>query len=972
MTNTRYLCIAAFFVLVSALISNTAVVVACTNKLVTPFSNSTICNYDGTATTYFGYNNENDETVSMNPGSFNNRFIPDPKTRGQPGSFLPGVNSNVFSVTWSISQTYNWIKWQTRSNTNSGNVQYVKVFWPEGCPSPLSSTTSTPVVTSASTIPSEPTTAPTLTTAHSQATTTIASTTPPPCHGDNCFINGPPITVHESSSVSLESIGDGLFRLCAVFDNSMGIFWMASLNNLTFCKINEINPPPQPPQPSGTHFDLYRVCDTYVPYAPVLQQDDCGNMRTDHYANDFNTLLETGPYYYHGWVYSLVTPNGTRQRACHDFSIQSIGQCRSRNYVYGQDESDITPLVTVNQNGMHMNGSVYINAYDKVGCDDLDGECQNLRHSIRYNVDVVYKTGGQLHVLVMTGTVDITLTWVKIVWMPDNRVMIILKTSISQLDQPSGNPPIYTTKLSDFEVISAHETGGVTVQVVQYTDCLESSPPDRCEQLFMLLTDYPVIQPPMMMNRVGDFQSQYYHLSGYKPVKTEIIVDGSIHLATAILHVNLDIDHGEDPDFEDEFDAYALAFHDRQMTQPYSTSEIGQRLLVDCSKLFILVQGQIPQCYDLQIINVSVCSSLDGFMTPYDSDHPYTTACNTPGIDILWGLVWSRDPNYIPDPQFNGEYLSEYEHDHNREGVGMSIHKFGETDQYVVVNYEVVAIPDCQDQHPSAKRGMNAVPIPKPGIKTASISSLLTSSPNTKSPVVLGNGKGKVFTKHDEDNEDFDNCNEYRHKSNVDHEHGCLIHIYPDCPEDYIFDHSRHQCVSDRHVRFHGWFSHYFWWFLLTVFAFTLIIMCICGKLCAGHHRISRGRAIYQRHKHKHKHKHSVRNTNNHSNVVVNGKKPNVKVSTSSVSKSPSSSSKFQKKHAAPGKSQNTVPNGSTMVIPPDSLVYDLSEPYEIYTGQGDSDDSDSGHTEFVNGHAVYDGTIDRPFVDVVEDSKTQ
>jgi hypothetical protein len=871
MVNSRHLHISTP-TLLSLVLLTVTVCNACNNKVIVPLIDSNICNGNNTVTTVFGYTNNNDEHIVVTAGSHNNRFIPDPKQRGQTENFLPGTHHNVFSVTWSPAPPYNWIKWQVRSPGNSESVKSITAFFPSNCqttspPSNHTSSTSPPISSSTS-----------QTTSPVSTSSPVSTTTHPPlpCGNDSCYINGPPITIHESSSVTLEPVGDGIFRVCAIFDNPMGIFWMTEFENLTFCKLNEFNPPHPRPSPSQMHFDMYRVCDSYVPHSPALQQDDCSNMRTDHYSSDFSALLETDPYLYHGWTYSLTSPGSSRQRACHEFSINSISRCRTREYVYGQDETENGTLVTVDQNGMHMNASLFINAYDKTGCENVNGDCQNLRHSIKYSIDVNYRTGGELHVLVKTGTVDITLTWVKIIWLPDGRVMVVLKTSISQLDQPPGHiPPVYTTKLSDYEIIAAQETG-TPMQIVQYTDCIDSSPPDRCEQFFMMVSDYPILESPSSSSSnaresrsdesllfIPPIPEPVFLVTGYKPTKADIVINDIIHLATAILHVNLDIEHGEDEDLEDQFDAIALAFHDRQMTQPYSPYELGQRLLLDCSKLYILVQGNVPECYDLQILNVTVCIATNGTMDPYDPSHPETTGCNTVDANVVWGLIWSRDPSKIADPFFHGEYLSEYQTSHDREGVGMSIHKFDDNDQYILVNYDVVHLDDCDTDtrpHENAKRGIGA-PI-SIGSRSATLNTV------AKSPISLGDGKSKVIPQHDGQHGDFDNCEDHPFDQEHEHEHGCLIHIFPDCPDGYFFDDKHHhRCISYERQHFDGWFGHNFVWIILCIIIFVVVIIAICGTICAFSHRLSRSRKIYHRHHHthhpvnKHVHIHTTKRT---------------------------------------------------------------------------------------------------------------
>src|SRR5262249_40814311 len=57
---------------------------------------------DGRFKAHFGYNNPNSNTVDIEVGRFTG-FIPRPRDRGQPTSFLTGVHADVFAVTWNGS-----------------------------------------------------------------------------------------------------------------------------------------------------------------------------------------------------------------------------------------------------------------------------------------------------------------------------------------------------------------------------------------------------------------------------------------------------------------------------------------------------------------------------------------------------------------------------------------------------------------------------------------------------------------------------------------------------------------------------------------------------------------------------------------------------------------------------------------------------------------------------------------------------
>jgi hypothetical protein len=65
-------------------------------------------NGDGTFTAHFGYENENNINFSIAVGS-KNKFIPSPKDRGQPTTFLPGVQDDVFTVDFPSYSVAIWL-----------------------------------------------------------------------------------------------------------------------------------------------------------------------------------------------------------------------------------------------------------------------------------------------------------------------------------------------------------------------------------------------------------------------------------------------------------------------------------------------------------------------------------------------------------------------------------------------------------------------------------------------------------------------------------------------------------------------------------------------------------------------------------------------------------------------------------------------------------------------------------------------
>ncbi len=80
-------------------------------------------NPDGSCTATWGYDNPNPFTViipvDLTPGSPHNRFSPPPADRGQPGTFLPGRHTHIFTTTWGSGGSGGDIKWILDGNTDT-------------------------------------------------------------------------------------------------------------------------------------------------------------------------------------------------------------------------------------------------------------------------------------------------------------------------------------------------------------------------------------------------------------------------------------------------------------------------------------------------------------------------------------------------------------------------------------------------------------------------------------------------------------------------------------------------------------------------------------------------------------------------------------------------------------------------------------------------------------------------------------
>jgi hypothetical protein len=86
------------------------------SKSIVPFMNCYWDNGNGTFAALVGYNNKNSTTQTIAVGT-SNRFQPGLQNRGQPTTFLPGVQNNVFVVNASAADVSNGLNWYLTDNT---------------------------------------------------------------------------------------------------------------------------------------------------------------------------------------------------------------------------------------------------------------------------------------------------------------------------------------------------------------------------------------------------------------------------------------------------------------------------------------------------------------------------------------------------------------------------------------------------------------------------------------------------------------------------------------------------------------------------------------------------------------------------------------------------------------------------------------------------------------------------------------
>lgn len=99
-------------------IASAAPAAAAPNGSITPIVNCIWNNGNGTVTASVGYRSTNSGTVTEPIGS-GNRFRPGAQNRGQPTTFLPGTQNNVFAVTVTYAEIEDEINWYVTGRSAS-------------------------------------------------------------------------------------------------------------------------------------------------------------------------------------------------------------------------------------------------------------------------------------------------------------------------------------------------------------------------------------------------------------------------------------------------------------------------------------------------------------------------------------------------------------------------------------------------------------------------------------------------------------------------------------------------------------------------------------------------------------------------------------------------------------------------------------------------------------------------------------
>jgi hypothetical protein len=326
------------------------------------------------------------------------------------------------------------------------------------------------------------------------------------------------------------------------------------------------------------------------------------------------------------------------------------------------------------------------------------------------------------------------------------------------------------------------------------------------------------------------------------------------YLSTANLNVNVHIEHDEDA--LDGSGVLALAFRDRHMEIPYSAHNIAHSHLIDSSKLYLLVRGNVPEGYDLRIVNVSVCVGLTGPLEEYDHHRPNTTGCNTPGVGAVFYTVWSHGHPSDNNPLFDAFYLTEFGLSSTEDGIGMTVRVLSPYgNQYLIVYWEIVV----WNHHPIL--GPNA-PTTQPPIMLAKRSMVALEQQHPKKQMVTF-GKSKVLMSRPEHDDDEDHDHDDDSYDTCHGEDGCYIDIHPTCPEGHRYSPEHGRCMHHDRIHAHDWLSHNFWILLLCTLVFIIFVVGVCACLCGTSSKLSMARDYYQRSHHdkqlhRHHHKKSI------------------------------------------------------------------------------------------------------------------
>ena len=404
--------------------------------------------------------------------------------------------------------------------------------------------------------------------------------------------------------------------------------------------------------------------DQYIEL-PVYNRGSCDNlyiMNDDNYNNmdlltnyDYCNMFNYEFWDTHANIWDVQYNNFTHHlHLSSEFSIYDLLTCQTYEGVHR--------LIDTIQPNRHYSGTLYGYIIKKPTLCDYNLFDSEVAHTqvlfgTHYNFDLWFYGSGEIGTEVTSSSSTVNAEWKGNKWLASGDVIIEFTTEVITNDDTDHH--FYL----DNPIVLVQNQTGIPFQFLSGTDC-DNTTTDGCKQTWEIRT--------YGASGVMDF-------SGMKAIQFDLFAHG-ISKSNHIVWLNVTIIRGIDPiDSSLSINAWVDLYKDEYFINPLNDTNNS---IVNCHHVFGKVfihdihadDTDISVECPIQINKVELCISAQadyGYdLIPFDPDNPSTTGCNTPGIEVISYILYSRYTDYVND-FFDFQFI-----DHNSSDISSSYFKF--------------------------------------------------------------------------------------------------------------------------------------------------------------------------------------------------------------------------------------------------------------------------------------------------------
>lgn len=379
-------------------------------------------------------------------------------------------------------------------------------------------------------------------------------------------------------------------------------------------------------------FERYEQCG-------MRDQGTCSNLPSDHSSNwcDLFNVDRVEPT--HKWQ---ITHDGNVVRYCANFTLIELEECQS---------TDGHPLI-IREDGDHpgsylFSGILYAVVTTPVNCDD-EFACDTLISEECCPFESELRSDGTASSDLIHEELDLTATVIHIRFVGFDE-LIALETCINHIEQRLPNQ-LDTSFLGDGYISHGPDETGYPLDVVSVSQCIEPNATygGRCCQIWHLRS-------------VGADKDSI--LSGHKNLHFNLYTHHQIRLPNQLgLDLNIQrqkhIEH-----MSQSIDAYLDLYRDRNLTIDYHSGDQTFFSFLDCESVYSLLTLDVEDVWaeEFRLVakEIRLCYAPSGApLFPFDPEHPETTGCNTPDVDVQEIILYNRDDLYY-NHMFAFQFISD-------------------------------------------------------------------------------------------------------------------------------------------------------------------------------------------------------------------------------------------------------------------------------------------------------------------------